>query len=253
MSWYNFLLSDLVMWQERLREMLGTSYLYHAPLVIQYVVGFAVVAMLLIVLVLIARRTITDPARALIPDSGLTIRTFFELIVEASMGLLEGSMSRKNAVFFLPLIGTAGLMIFFSNIMGIIPGFEPATGNFNTTIAMGIVIFLSTWFFGIKENGLGFFAHFFGPIRKWWALPLMLFMFAIELVSHIARPLTLGVRLMGNMFADHMVVAIFTLIFPLLLPVPFVFLGVFVSILQAAVFCILSTVYIGMAISHEEH
>ena len=81
----------------------------------------------------------------------------------------------------------------------------------------------------------------------------MLLMFCIELISHLARPLSLSVRLMGNMFADHKVVATFTLLVPLLVPVPMLLLGVVVCLVQVAVFCILSIVYIGMAIAHEEH
>jgi F-type H+-transporting ATPase subunit a len=81
----------------------------------------------------------------------------------------------------------------------------------------------------------------------------MVLMFCIEVVSHIARPASLSVRLMGNMFADHAVVAVFVGLIPLLVPVPIMLLGTVVCIVQTAVFCILSTVYIGMAVAHEEH
>jgi F-type H+-transporting ATPase subunit a len=118
---------------------------------------------------------------------------------------------------------------------------------------MAIVIFFTTHIYGLKENGFGYVAHFFGPIRKWYAFPFMLMMFAIEVVSHMSRPLSLGIRLAGNMFADHKVVATFTLLVPILLPVPMLLLGVLVCIVQVAVFCILSMVYIGMAVAHEEH
>jgi F-type H+-transporting ATPase subunit a len=92
-----------------------------------------------------------------------------------------------------------------------------------------------------------------GPLRKWYALPLMLLMFLIECISHVARPMSLSVRLMGNMFADHAVVATFALLVPIVVPVPMMVLGVLVCIVQTLVFCILSTVYIGLAVAHEEH
>ena len=70
----------------------------------------------------------------------------------------------------------AALMILFSNLWGLVPGFEPPTGSFNTTLAMGMVVFFATHIFGIKEHGWSYLAHFFGPVRKWYALPLMLMM-----------------------------------------------------------------------------
>ena len=82
---------------------------------------------------------------------------------------------------------------------------------------------------------------------------LVPFMFVIELVSHLIRPATLAIRLMANMFADHTVVGVFFLLFPLFLPVPFLLLGVFVSFVQALVFTVLSATYINLAIAHEEH
>ena len=126
----------------------------------------------------------------------------------------------------------------------------------NTTLALGAVIFVTTHVYGVKENGLAYFKHFLGPIVKWYALPLMLLMLGIEVISHIARPISLAIRLMANMAADHMVVSIFlTLVpgVPFLVPVPVMLLGTIVVIVQTLVFCLLSTVYIALAIAHEEH
>jgi F-type H+-transporting ATPase subunit a len=122
-------------------------------------------------------------------------------------------MGKKAAKFFLPLIGTCAFMIFFSNVFGLVPGFQPPTANLNTTMAMALVIFFATHIFGVKENGLGYFKHFLGPF-----LPLAPLMLPIELISHIARPLTLAVRLMANMTADHLVLGIFLTLGPWLVP-----------------------------------
>ncbi len=252
-TWFDLLFTDMQAWRLKLQDALGTSYANDADISIQFVVAFAFVGLLLIGLVLSVHPKISNIKKALIPDGRFTLRTFFEMMIEGTLSTMEKSMDRKPALFFLPLIGSCAFLIFFSNLLGLVPGFEPPTANLNTTLAMAIVIFFTTHIYGVKNNGIGYFAHFFGPIRKWYALPLMLLMFCIELISHLARPLSLSVRLMGNMFADHKVVATFTLLVPFLVPVPMLLLGVVVCLVQVAVFCILSIVYIGMAIAHEEH
>jgi F-type H+-transporting ATPase subunit a len=252
-SWFDFIFAAMGEWRTRLQELIGTSYIDRADISIQYIVGSAVIGLLLVLLVLIARPRFAV-SRGLIPDGRLNLRTFFEMMIEGALGTMEGMMGRRAARFFLPLISSCMFIIFFSNFIGLIPGFNPPTGNLNTTLAMAIVIFFTTHVWGVKEHGFfKYFAHWCGPFRKWWALPFMLFFFAIEAVSHLARPASLSIRLMGNMFADHLVVASFTLLCPILVPVPMVLLGVLVCIVQTAVFCILSTVYIGMAVAHEEH
>lgn len=253
MTWFDLIFPQMVQWQEQLQAVIGTSYLNHQAISIQYLVGFIAVSLLIMLLVLVSRKKIVNVEEGLRPDGTLTLRTFFEMMIEGTLSTMEGVMTRKQAAYFLPLIGTCVFMIFFSNFLGLIPGFEPPTGSFSTTLAMGVVIFVVTHVYGIKEHGFSYIAHFFGPIRKWYALPLMIMMFGIEMVSHIARPVSLGIRLMGNMFADHKVVATFTLLVPILVPVPILLMGVLVCIVQVAVFSILSMVYIGMAVAHEEH
>jgi len=252
-TWFNYLLPDFAGLLEKFREAIGVSFLNHTPVEIQYVVGFAFVAMLIFVLVISVRGRITRVEDALIPEGRLTMGNFFEMMVEGTLGTMEGTMDRGAAVYFLPLIGSCAFVIFFSNLIGLVPGFLPPTSNLNTTLAMAIVIFFATHIYGVKEHGIGYFAHWFGPIRKWYALPLMLLIFCVESISHLARPASLGIRLMGNMFADHAVVATFTMLVPVIVPLPLMLLGVLVCIVQVAVFCILSMVYIGMAIAHEEH
>jgi F-type H+-transporting ATPase subunit a len=252
-TWFNYLFPNYEALLARFRDVMGLSLVNQTPVEIQYVLGFAFVGVLLALLAVIARSQIVDTRAALVPDEKLSARTFFETMIEASLNIMESTMDRKAALFFLPLIGTCAFIIFFSNCIGLVPGFLPPTSNLSTTLAMSLVIFFVTHIYGVKAHGLGYFSHFFGPIRKWYALPLMLLMFCIELISHFARPLSLSVRLMGNMFADHMVVGTFVTLVPVVVPIPIMMLGVIVCIVQTLVFCILSTVYIGMAIAHEEH
>lgn len=184
-------------------------------------------------------------------DQRLTVRTFMELIFDGIMNLMSGMMGEKNARRFFPLIGTLALFILISNALALVPGMAPPTDNLNTTVAPAIVVFFVTHYAGIKASGAKYAAHFLGPILKWYALPLMLLMLLIESIGHLARVLSLSLRLMGNMFADHTVLAVFMGMFPFLVPLPSMMLGCVVVVVQTFVFCLLSVIYISLAL--EEH
>ncbi|GAB5540963.1 MAG: F0F1 ATP synthase subunit A [Sandaracinaceae bacterium] len=220
----------------------GTQALIH--------VGFVVI--LLAIVSFFSYSKIKDKHAALIPDDTLTLRTFVELFVGTAYNMMKDIMGGKAARFFLPLIGTCAFFILFSNAMGLVPGFVPPTSSLSVTLACAIIIFFATHIFGVKEHGLPYFKHFFGPIIKWYALPLMLLMFVVEVISHLVRPASLAVRLMANMFADHLVLSVFLGLVPFIVPVPILLLGSLVVVVQCLVFCILSTVYIAMAIEHSE-
>lgn len=193
-----------------------------------------------------------DTRGSVIPDEKLTVRTFLELLVGATYGLMKDVMGPKAARYFLPLIGTCALFILLSNLLGLVPGFLPPTASLSVTLALGLIIFMTTHIYGVREHGIAYFKHFLGPIIKWYALPLMLLFVVVELISHLVRPMSLGVRLMANMFADHAVLGVFLALIAWFVPVPVLFLGSLVCVVQALVFCILSTVYIGMAIEHSD-
>src|SRR5262249_17522749 len=167
---------------------------------------------------------------------------------EAFYNLMQQVMGDKNAKRYLSTIGTLAFFIFFSNLLGLIPGFLPPTSTLKTNVALAGFVFLLTHVLGVKEHGIAYFQHFLGPVL--WLAPLML---VIEIISHIARPVSLSLRLMGNILADHKVVFAFFTLVPLLVPVPFLLLGCMVALIQTLVFCILSMVYISMAVAHEEH
>ncbi len=218
------------------------------------------VFLILVVLSGLVYGKIKDTNKALIPEGELTLRTFFELFVGATYGLMKDVMGAKPAHYFLPLIGTCAFFILFSNALGLVPGFLPPTSSMSVTLACGGIIFVATHIYGLKENGFNHIKHLFGPIIKWYALPLMILIFMIEVISHLVRPMSLAIRLMANMFADHTVLGIFMMLSVMaglggfLLPVPVLLLGSLVVVVQALVFCLLSTVYIAMAVEHaEEH
>lgn len=184
----------------------------------------------------------------LIPPPRFGIRNLFEMLTDAIVNLMESVMGEKDARRFLPLIGTLFFFILFSNLLSLIPGFLPPTDTLKTNLGLSLLVFLLTHILGVKAHGPKYFKHFLGP----W-LPLAPLMLPIELISHIARPVSLAMRLLGNISADHAVVLAFFGVMPFLVPVPFLVMGVFVSVVQAVVFSLLSTVYIGTAIAHEEH
>ncbi|HEX4420179.1 MAG TPA: F0F1 ATP synthase subunit A [Kofleriaceae bacterium] len=186
--------------------------------------------------------------QGLVPPRKMNLRNFFEFNAESVYGMVEGAMGEDNAPRFFPLIGALWLFILFNNLIGLIPGFVAATDTVKTNLGLALFVFVLTHVYGVKEHGLAYFKHFLGPSPA--LIPLML---PIELISHVARPLSLTVRLMGNMMADHKVVMSFFALVPLLVPLPFLLLGLLVCGIQALVFCTLTMVYIGMAIEHEEH
>ena len=204
-------------------------------------------------LVFVARGKMKNTEEAVIPDSKFTVRTFFELFFEAFWGLMIGIMGKKNTRKFFPLIATCGLVIFFSNWLALVPGMLPATESLNVNLAIAMVIFTATHIAGIRTNGIGHISHMANPIGVWWGWFLAPLMFCIEVISHISRPISLALRLMGNMIGDHKVLTIFLSLTLLVIPVPFIVLGMLVCTVQTAVFCLLSMVYIGLALEEQHH
>jgi len=184
----------------------------------------------------------------LVPPPKFGLRNLFEVLADTVLGLMAGVMGEKAAKRYLPLVGTLFIFILFSNLLGLIPGFLPPTETLKTNLALSLSVFVLSHVFGVREHGLKYFKHFLGPI--WWLIPLML---PIELISHIARPVSLSMRLLGNIVGDHKLVGVFFGILPIVLPLPFMVMGVLVCVVQAVVFSLLTTVYISQAVAHEEH
>jgi F-type H+-transporting ATPase subunit a len=186
--------------------------------------------------------------KGVLPARTMNLRNFFEYTAESVYGMVEGAMGEHNAARFFPLIGALWMFILFGNLFALIPGFVSPNDTLKTNVGLALLVFLLTHYYGVKEHGLAYFKHFLGP-----SLALAPLMLPIELISHVARPMSLSVRLMGNMLADHKVVMSFFALVPILVPIPFLLLGLLVCLIQALVFCTLTMVYLGMAIEHEEH
>jgi F-type H+-transporting ATPase subunit a len=150
---------------------------------------------------------------------------------------------------YLVFTGTLFIFILFCNLIGVIPSFESPTMFPAVTAGCAMAAFLYYNIVGIKVQGiLKYLAHFAGPI--WYMAPLMI---PIEIVSHLARPMSLTIRLYANMLAGEKVTLVFLGLTYLVMPAVFMGLHVFVSILQAYVFAVLTMIYVGGAVAHEEH
>jgi len=215
------------------------------PFAPQYVLSAIMIAVLLVAVSVFSFAG-KKPADLVIPEARLTVRNLFELILSFLVTLAEDIIGHK-AKRYVPLLATCFIFILFMNLLGLIPGFAPPTDKMNITVGLAVVIFLSTHYYGVKEHGIAYFKHFLGPV--WWMAPIML---PIEIVSHLARPLSLSLRLFGNITGDHLVVAIFLGLVPFVVPSIFYGLGVFVSFMQAFIFTVLSMIYISGAVAHEE-
>lgn len=219
-------------------------YLRNLP---PHVSNSIIVSIILLIIVILGYRQLKKTEDEIVPDSKMTFRNFVEIIVENLSGIIMDTMGPRGKEFIL-LVGTLALFILFNNVSGLVPGFLPSTDNVNTTFACSLTVFVMTHYYGFKEHGVKYLKQFVGPM---WALaPLMI---PIEIIGHMARPLSLGLRLFGNMTGDHLVTGIFFSLVPLLIPLPVMFLGLFIAFVQTFVFMLLSMSYFSGAISHEEH
>ncbi len=169
------------------------------------------------------------------------LQNVMEVVIDSFDSLVTDTMGHEGRRFF-PLIATIGLFILVSNLLGLIPGFEAPTANLNTNASMAIVVFFITHIVGVKVHGAKYIKQFLGPV--WWLAPLM---FLIEIVSHLVRPLSLTVRLFGNIEGGHIVVAVLFLLAPFLVPLPILVLKLLICVIQTLVFMLLSMMYIAGA------
>ena len=210
----------------------------------------------------------------LVPTENAGTRNIVEAAGEYVQGLARDIIGHDYPRY-LPLLVFIFLWILVNNIIGMIPGFVSPTDNLNTTLSMGVFIFIYYNFLGFKSNGFKYLEHFTGHLHGVLLFALGWLMFPLELISHSLRPLTLGIRLRTNIFADHAVYhtiaglvndlghfigvklgivgEILGFVLSALVPVPIVVLGLIVCVVQAMVFTLLSTVYISIATAHEEH
>ena len=204
------------------------------------------------------------------------VQNVLEVVLEQFLGMIDDVMGREGRRY-LPLIATLGLFILTGNLIGLVPGMAGPTANLNTTAACALVVFVAYHWIGVRKQGaLTYLKHFTGPVPLW----LKPMMFVIEIISHLARPLSLTLRLFGNMVGGHILLAVIFLLMGLdgligwalsgslagavvggiggavtiVFTVGFLYpLKILVSFLQAFIFVMLTMLYISGAIEEAEH
>ena len=204
------------------------------------VMAFIVAVVLSLVLGLASRKLSLIPSKR---------QAALELIVGLFEGLIMDTIGEQGKKY-LPVIGSVGIFVFSCNMVGLIPGFMSPTSKINATLGCAMVVFTYYHWQGMKAQGVfKYLKTFAGPIPA--IAPLML---PIELISHFSRPVSLSLRLFGNIFAEDLLILIMASIIPFFLPLPFMIMAIFTSLIQSFVFVLLSCIYIAGAVSHEgEH
>jgi F-type H+-transporting ATPase subunit a len=211
----------------KLFEAIGLGHFAHAYPHVIY--SWFVILLLIVFAVLATRKIEMIPTKA---------QNFFEIVISGMEEFMVDVTGEEGRWFF-PIIATIFIYIATCNLLGLVPGFYPPTASINTTAACAIPVFLFTHFIGIKYHGIKYIKHFLGPV--WWLIPIIL---PIEIIGHLARILSLSFRLFGNMTGHELVLAIlFMLAGAFFAPLPIMAMGIFVALVQAFVFFLLSTMY----------
>ncbi|MFP4039850.1 MAG: F0F1 ATP synthase subunit A [Desulfosudaceae bacterium] len=208
-------------------DMMGLGHFAHDYKHVIY--SWVVMIILVVVGALAAKNVSIIPSR---------LQNFFEIVIAGIEDFMI-SITGEEGRWFFPLAATIAIYVFFSNLMGLIPGFFPPTADINTPLSCALVVFVFTHFIGIKYHGAKYVKHFLGP--AWWLAWLIM---PIEIIGHLARVLSLTFRLFGNMMGHELVLMIlFMLAGAFLAPLPIMALGILVCFIQAFIFFILSVMY----------
>ncbi|MBU1397532.1 MAG: F0F1 ATP synthase subunit A, partial [Proteobacteria bacterium] len=211
----------------KLFEAIGLGHFAHAY---PHVIYSWVVMILLLTLGAIGAKSIS-----LIPAKAQNV---FEIIISGIENFMV-DVSGEEGRWLFPLVATIFIYIFTCNLIGLVPGFFPPTASLNTTASCALTVVIFTHIIGLKYHGIKYIKHFLGPV--WWMIPII---FPIEVIGHIARILSLTFRLFGNMMGHELVLGIlFGLAGLFFAPLPIMALGIFVALVQAFVFFLLSIMY----------
>ncbi len=250
-SWLTFLLAHIKETLNHNAHAFGATLNSKTPanwMSFEPITASLLVGLLLVAFGLSVRRQVANVDQAVVPESRLSLRTFFEAFLGYFYDLAKSVMDAERAKQHFPLIATSACFIFFGNLLSLIPGMPIPTTNLNITLGCGLVVFVYFNVVGLKAQGWGYIKHLAGPA---WYLAWLIF--PLEVISMCVRPITLAVRLMLNMAVDHLILAIFLGLVAVLVPLPVMVLGVLVIAVQTLVFTLLTCIYVGLATEHEEH
>lgn len=255
-SFFSYLIAMFPAFGENMHNF-GRSFLGQKPVDAhgaEPIVASLFVALILVLLALRVKSQVQNHDQSVIPDEKLSLRTFFEIVIGYFYGMMKDMMGPTRAKKYFPVVGTAALFILFSNFLGMIPGFLPPTSSWNITAGSALVVLGAFTYYGLTTQGFGFITHLAGPWMGVAMIPINILIFCIEFLStFIIRPVTLSIRLMLNIAVDHLLLSILLGIFTLFLPIPIMILGTLVALVQALVFCLLTSIYITLATEVHEH
>ncbi len=218
----------------KLFEFIGLGHFAHTY---PHVIYSWVVMAILIIFGFLAGKSVS-----MIPTK---LQNFFEVLVSGIEEFMVDVTGEEGRWLF-PLAATVFIYIFVSNLVGLVPGFYPPTASLNTTLSCALVVVIFTHIIGVMYHGPAYVKHFMGPV--WWMVPIIM---PIELIGHLARILSLSFRLFGNMMGHELVLGIlFLLAGAFFAPLPIMVLGIFVALVQAFVFFLLSIMYFTGAMEH---
>lgn len=173
------------------------------------------------------------------PDQAL-----LEIVYEALESVVKLAAGEKHVKELMPALSTIFIFLFTSNMLGVIPGLKSPTGFLVNCFGMALITFFLTFYYGIKAHGFGYIKHFTGNV--WWMAPIM---FPIHVIGELSHPISLTLRLFGNIWGEDVVIIVLTAVLcPLILPLPMLLMSLFTSLLQALVFTILSGIYLSSAL-----
>lgn len=211
------------------------------------VIGAVLTFVLTLVLGLLYKSSVDRAGNDAAPVGKVSVRGVVEMVLEFVHDIGLSVIGQDRVKPFLPVLFGIFLFILVSNLTGLIPGLTPSTDSINTNLVLGLVTFFVFNAAGLKEHGVfGYLKTFAGPL-----LVMAPIIFLIEGIGMMARPVSLALRLYGNIFGDHLVLSVFTDLTKLVLPSFLMFFGLLVACLQSFVFTLLSSIYISMAISHD--
>lgn len=230
----------IVEWLNRLLQAAGKAVglrMTADPLPVHLLMAFIVTAVILVFFKLTVRKPSLFPGK---------MQYFLEVLYKFFRGIIDELIGPEGRAF-IPAIGTLGLFIAVSNLIGLMPELGSPTANINVTAGCAVFVFLYYNYQGVKKHGLlGYLKTFMGP--AWWLAWLMV---PIEIISHFSRPLSLSVRLFGNIYGEDLVILILVSLVPFVAPLPMMIMAVFTSLIQAYVFMMLTTVYLAGATASE--
>ncbi len=231
-----------------------TSWLLKLPLLPHdpayiHVNGAVLVTLFILVVSIIANRRIMGKLEeSLVPSPKISLVNVVDVLVEGLYKMVEDTIGHHGVKYF-PMVATLFIFTLLCNLLGLLPHSSAPTSNLNTTLGLGGAVFLYYNYMGIREHGIVNYGKHFLMGMGVMGIPIA----AFELLSHVLRPFTLGLRLFLNMTIDHLLAGSFASLVAWVVPVPLLLFGVVVCTIQAFLFATLTSVYLQMATEHEEH